>query len=103
MGETIRSEMEQRIFVDAYENARENTECIEHMDHVIEAVYQRVKCRPDYQNNRRKALKLERQIMKLLSSNSDKALFLEYERCVSSVDEIYLENVYLAGVQDGKH
>ncbi len=59
MGKTIGSEIEQRMLVDANENARTNTEYIKHTDHVIE---------------------LGRRVMECLGPNC--RLLLEYERSV---------------------
>jgi hypothetical protein len=73
------TEIEERIFVDAYESTRENENYTRHTESVI---------------------RLGRKIMKFLGPHS--FLFLEYEKTVSLSEVIYLKNVYRIGVKDGQ-
>lgn len=73
-------EIEQRIFEDAYKNARSNTEYSKQAERVIE---------------------LGKKIMIHLGSNS--LIFLEYESLVGLLQKIYLENTYYVGLEDGKN
>lgn len=52
-----------------------------------------------YKKYTKKAIDLGRHIMDILGENKD--LFIEYERCSSLAEGIYLEDVYRSGAEDG--
>jgi len=72
-------EAEERIFVDAYESTRGDSEYINHAGKIIE---------------------LGREIMKCLGPY--RSLLLEYEMLIGLCQGIYMENVYRVGLEDGK-
>lgn len=72
------SEIEERIFEDAYKNVLRDM---------------------NYKRNMERAIELGRKIMALLDKNS--LLFLEYERTASLAEGLYLESTYRIGVEEG--
>lgn len=75
----IVEEAEHRMFVVAYEEALGNAEYKKYVERIIE---------------------LEQKIIKHLGPHV--ALFTEYENLVGLSGGIYIENVYLVGLEDGK-
>ncbi|MFZ3132097.1 MAG: hypothetical protein WA125_13645 [Desulfosporosinus sp.] len=71
-------EIENRIFVDAYNSALKDV---------------------DYKRNTQRAIKLGSKIVALLDNNS--LLFLEYEQSAGLAGGIYQEIIYRMGVEDG--
>ena len=72
------TDMEERIFVVAYDDTRGDSEYMNHIDRIID---------------------LGRVIMNHLGSHC--SLLLEYEMLIGLCQGIYLENVYRIGLQDG--
>ena len=72
------TEIEERIFVVAYEDARRSSE---------------------YIGNAGKIIELGREIMKCLGPH--RSLLLEYEMLIGLCQGIYMENVYRTGLEDG--
>ncbi|HBV97805.1 MAG: hypothetical protein JL50_02815 [Peptococcaceae bacterium BICA1-7] len=73
------TDTEKRIYGAAYKNTRKNEEYTRRADKIIE---------------------LGRKIMKQLGPH--RLLFLEYERQIGLSESLYLENAYLAGLEDGQ-
>jgi len=77
-GEMFMTAKEERIFIDTYEIALGDER---------------------FKKHTKKAIHLGRCIMNILGDK--KNLFLEYERCASLAEGIYLEDVYQSGAEDG--
>ena len=71
--------IEERVFIDAYKNTKENEAYVRHIENVI---------------------RLGREIMRRLDGH--RCLFLEYERQIGLSEVIYLKNVYQIGLKDGQ-
>ncbi|ABO49766.1 hypothetical protein Dred_1232 [Desulforamulus reducens MI-1] len=74
-------EIEKRIYIDAYEDTRQNEEYINQVALII---------------------KLGKEIMAMLGPDRKK-IFLDYERQVGLSQRIYLNNVYRVGLKDGRN
>jgi len=72
------SEMEKRIFMDAYGKALRDIK---------------------YKRHTERAIELGRKIMELLGRNS--SFCVEYERSASLAEGIYLEKTFLLGIESG--